>query len=141
MKATRIISPVLLCIMATQATAQSPGQSSGQSTGPNGAQNEVKPGVGAVLISFDGIEQLASAATRVGMLSQVLRYTLTVGPDGKPTECTIDRKFRRKYVEVALCKPLLKHHTFQPARDFDGNPMVGSYTSSIDFRMFFNADR
>ncbi len=74
------------------------------------------------------------------MLSQKLIYTLTVGPDGKPTACAINRKFRRKYTEIALCRPLVKYHTFKPARNADGEAVEGRYTGSIDFRMFFNQD-
>ena len=94
----------------------------------------------AFLISFDGLNELAAAASRVGMLSQVLTYTLTVGPDGKPTDCEFNRKFRRKYVQIALCRPLMKHHTFEPARDASGAPVEGRYSATIDFRMFFNSD-
>jgi len=95
---------------------------------------------GPVLIEFDGIHQLAAEASRVGMLSQVLTFTLTVDAAGNPTECTINRTFRRKYIEIALCRPLLKHHSFQPARDPDGNAIEGVYSGSIDFNMFYNQD-
>ncbi len=92
------------------------------------------------LISFDGAYELAAEASRVGMLSQVLTYTLSVGADGKPTDCEINRKFRRKYVKIALCRPMLKHHTFEPARDANGRAVTGTYEVTVDFRMFFNAD-
>lgn len=92
------------------------------------------------LISFDGIKRLSVEASRVGMLSQELSFTLTVGTDGKPTACKINREFRRKYIEIALCRPLLEHHTFKPARNMDGDAVEGEFTGLLDFRMFFNSD-
>lgn len=94
----------------------------------------------ATFVSFDGVKKLSAEATRVGMLSQVLTYTLTIGPDGKPTDCEFDRTFRRKYVEIALCRPLVKYHRFEPARDANGQPVEGRYSATLDFRMFFNAN-
>ena len=95
---------------------------------------------GPVLVEFSGINQLAAEASRVDMLSQVLSYTLTVDRAGKPTKCKIDREFRRKYIEIALCRPLLKYHEFQPARDADGNAVAGTFKGTIDFNMFYNQD-
>lgn len=92
------------------------------------------------LIAFDGIEKLGREASRLGMLSQTLRYTLTVGPDGNPVKCALSRKFRRKYVEIALCRPLLEYHRFEPALDANGDPTSGRFTGTIDFRMWFRPD-
>lgn len=93
-----------------------------------------------VLIAFDGIQQLAREASRQRMLSQVLKFKLEVGPDGKPIKCELARKFRRRYVEVALCRPLLEHHSFHPARNSAGEPVVGTYENTIDFRMWLKPD-
>ncbi len=91
---------------------------------------------GPVFVSFDGIHQLASEATRQRMLSQKLGFTLTIDATGKPIECELSRKFRRRATEVALCRPLLKHMRFEPAIDSDGNPTTGRYKSEIDFDMW-----
>ncbi|OYU74748.1 MAG: hypothetical protein CFE32_16760, partial [Alphaproteobacteria bacterium PA3] len=50
------------------------------------------------LIAFDGLRELAAVSSRLGMLAQTLDYTLEVGSDGKPTSCTLTRKFRSPLV-------------------------------------------
>ena len=105
------------------------------STAASATEVEAKP---AKLIEFDGGQELAVEAIRVGMLTQTLSYTLTVGADGKPTGCELGRDFRRKYVEIALCRTLMKHHSFEPARDAQGNAVEGNFAGQIDFRMFFD---
>ncbi len=61
---------------------------------------------------------------------------MLVHAQGEATECKLHRKFRRKATEIAICRPLLKHMTFEPARDLDGNAVAASYTSVIDFNMW-----
>lgn len=95
---------------------------------------------GPVLIAFEGLNQLAAEASRQAMLSQVLGFTLTIDAEGKPTQCELDRDFRRRATEIALCRPLLRYHRFEPAIDAQGNPVEGRYRSQIDFRMWMGED-
>ncbi|MEQ8827678.1 MAG: DEAD/DEAH box helicase, partial [Parvibaculum sp.] len=37
--------------------------------------------------------------------------------DGNPTDCSLDRDFRRRIVTIELCRPLLEHHRFAPTRE------------------------
>ncbi|WP_152434392.1 hypothetical protein [Erythrobacter sp. THAF29] len=87
-----------------------------------------------VLVEFKGGEALAVAVYRQRMLSRMINYTLTVDADGKPTECALTPKLRRKATRVAICRPLLKYMKFEPARDAQGNPTIGQYSSAINMR-------
>lgn len=92
------------------------------------------------LIEFEGVHELVSAARRHGLLTQRLSYTLTIDETGEPSECELDRDFRRKAVTLSICRPLMKYMKFEPARDAMGQAVPGSYTGSIDFRMWMGAD-
>ncbi|WP_299192166.1 hypothetical protein [uncultured Erythrobacter sp.] len=95
---------------------------------------------GPVFVSFDGMTQLAAEASRQRLLSQELGFTLTIGPDGTPTECELTRDFRRRATEIALCRPLLRYMRFEPAINQDGNPTTGRYSSTINFHMWMKED-
>ena len=94
------------------------------------AAPEISP---PVLIEFTGVRQLGRALLRERVLSQVLGYTLTVGPDGTATECELSRDFRRLATKIAICRPLMRYMRFEPARDADGNAVVGTYSNTIAF--------
>ena len=89
-----------------------------------------------VLIEFNGMNQLAAEAGRQRMLSQKLGYTLTIDAKGNAVDCKLSRDFRRKATEIALCRPILKYSRFRPARDADGNPVSGTYSTAVDFAMW-----
>ena len=95
---------------------------------------------GPKLVEFNGDRQLTVALVRVGMLRQVLAYTLDVDAQGNPTKCEIKRKFRRKYVEIAVCRPLLKYSRFEPARDASGKAIAGQYSSTITYESLLRSD-
>ncbi len=93
-----------------------------------------------VLIAFDGIRQLTREASRQGMLSQKLGYTLTVDAQGNPAQCELSRDFRMRVTEIALCRPLLRYMTFEPALDESGRPAPGQYSGEINFNMWMTQD-
>lgn len=95
---------------------------------------------GAKLISFDGVHQLRAEASRQNLLAQKLGFRLTIDETGKPVDCELNRAFRRKATEIALCRPLLKYMKFEPARDESGKPYASVYRSVIDFRMSMGQD-
>ena len=95
---------------------------------------------GPVLIAFEGGHELGVSAARQRMLSQKLGYTLTVDSEGKVTDCAIDYDFRRLATKIAMCRPFLKHMTFEPALDDGGNPTVGTYEFEVDFNMMIGQD-
>jgi hypothetical protein len=78
---------------------------------------------------------------RLGMVSQVLGYTLAVDEAGKPTDCELSRKFRSPYTVKALCKDLMATTTFEPARDAQGNAVAGTYEGEVEIASFFQPSR
>lgn len=88
------------------------------------------------LIAFEGMDHLRVEASRQGLLSEVLGFTLTVDPEGKATDCTISRHFRRQATRIGLCRPFLRHTTFNPAVNAAGEAVEGTYYIEINFNMF-----
>ena len=78
---------------------------------------------------------------RLGMVSQVLGYTLAVDEAGKPTDCELSRKFRSPYTVKTLCQDLMATTTFEPARDVQGNAVAGSYKGEVEIASFFQPSR
>jgi protein TonB len=92
------------------------------------------------LAAFD-YDEFLERALELGMLSQTLRYTVTVAEDGKVTDCTLVRKFRRAFVNAQLCKAVVTSAKFAPARDGQGNAIAGTYKGDIKIHSFFQPDR
>ncbi len=78
---------------------------------------------------------------RLGMVSQVLGYTLTVGSDGRPADCRFSRRFKNRYTRRQLCQAFRNTTTFRPARDGQGNPVIGTYEGEIEIASFFQPSR
>ena len=93
------------------------------------------------LIAFEGLRELTGVASRVGMLSQRLDYTLEIGADGVPTGCTLSRRFRSPLVAKQFCEVLMGRSRFEPARDAWGTAVSGSYVGRINFDMPIKPDR
>nr|WP_298927142.1 hypothetical protein [uncultured Erythrobacter sp.] len=89
-----------------------------------------------IVTAFDGVHALGREAARQRLLSQNLDFTLSVDANGKPTECDLAYDFRRKATEIAICRPLLKYMKFEPAIDENGDPVAGTYKSTIDFNLW-----
>lgn len=91
------------------------------------------------LLAFEGWQQLGKEATRQRVLSQVLSFTIAVDATGTPTNCSVSRDFRRKYTEIALCRPMLKYLRFEPVRNAQGLAVDSEYVQTIDFRTWMSA--
>lgn len=92
------------------------------------------------LVSFDGVHKLNAAARQQVILTQMLEYTLVVDKTGRATDCRLSRKFRQKATTLSFCRPLMKYSKLKPARDARGQPIEGTYTAVIDFRMWMGPD-
>ena len=89
-----------------------------------------------IMTAFDGLQKLRAEASRQRLLSGKLGYILTIDAQGKPTDCELTRTFRRRATELALCRPMLEHTTFEPALDAEANPIAGIFEIEIDFDMW-----
>ncbi|GMN01724.1 hypothetical protein [Erythrobacter sp. MTPC3] len=86
------------------------------------------------LVEFDGEWAVLKTASRLRIWRTHIAYTLTVNENGDVTGCAIDDDFRRAYVKQKMCSVLLKHHTFEPARDAADMPVAANYSARLSFQ-------
>ncbi|XUU61333.1 energy transducer TonB [Erythrobacter sp. HA6-11] len=60
---------------------------------------------------------------------------LIVNEEGRAERCDTLHQLAAKPLQEAACNDLLKHSRFDPARDFQGNPMKGIYMTSVVYRL------
>ena len=58
-------------------------------------------------------------------------FRVTIGPDGKVTDCQITRSSGSPDLDEATCSNVRRRARFQPATDGEGQPTTGSYSNSI----------
>jgi hypothetical protein len=92
------------------------------------------------LVSID-YKMLYRQLMQLGMVSQVLGYSLKVDADGKVTDCSFSRRFARRYTREQLCKAVVTYTELRPARDAAGNAVVGTYEGEIEVASFFQPSR
>ncbi|GAB4481449.1 MAG: hypothetical protein OHK0018_12880 [Erythrobacter tepidarius] len=94
------------------------------------ARSKARP---ARLISFDGEREFLTASSRLRVWRREVGYRLDVDATGAPTECHLTERFRMNYVNEKLCEVLLKHHSFEPALDANGQPVEGTYEGRLNY--------
>lgn len=72
----------------------------------------------------------SSRAMRLG-LEGVTRFTLTVGADGRVTDCRVTGSSGHAELDSAACLLIAKRARFEPARNGDGDKVAGSYSSAV----------
>lgn len=65
----------------------------------------------------------------------VARFSVSVGPDGKVTSCSITGSSGHADLDDATCKLVTRRARFKPATDGDGNPTTGSYSNSVRWQI------
>jgi periplasmic protein TonB len=65
----------------------------------------------------------------------VTGYRLTLGPDGKVTDCSITSSSGSPDLDEAVCSNLRRRARFNPAMDGDGNPTTGSYSARVRWKI------
>ncbi len=58
-------------------------------------------------------------------------FSVTVGPDGRVTSCSVTRSSGHPGLDSATCKNIQRRARFDPALDGDGNPTSGTWGSSV----------
>jgi hypothetical protein len=87
----------------------------------------------AHLIAFNGEFELLKTSRRLRIWRSHIAYRLTAGAQGNATGCEVTERFRRTYVNDSLCEILMQHHTFEPAHDFAGVAIEGSYAARLSY--------
>jgi TonB family protein len=62
-------------------------------------------------------------------------FRLTVGPDGQVKDCVITASSGYASLDLSTCSNVTRRARFDPARDADGNPTVGSYANRVNWRI------
>ncbi len=60
---------------------------------------------------------------------------LTIGKDGRPGHCEVLSVVGPTSFNDTVCLLLLRHATFEPARDANGDPLVSRYRTRVTFRL------
>src|SRR5579863_4219481 len=59
------------------------------------------------------------------------RFHMTVGPNGRPTDCQVTSSSGSPDLDEATCTYASRRARFTPATDTDGQPTTGSYSGSV----------
>jgi TonB family protein len=62
------------------------------------------------------------------------RFEITVGPDGRPTNCTTTSSAGAFELDNAACKAFMRRARFSPAKDESGRPTIGRYKGSVTWK-------
>jgi periplasmic protein TonB len=62
-------------------------------------------------------------------------FSVSVGPDGRVTSCSITSSSGHGDLDDATCKNVQRRARFDPALDGDGNPTSGSYSNRIRWQI------
>jgi hypothetical protein len=121
-----------LCLSAVAlfALVAAPAALANDEAGDGTARSKVKP---ARLVSFDGAREFLKESSRLKVWRGEVGYTIEVDPAGTPVDCQLTEKFRMNYVNDKLCEVLLKHHTFEPARDDTGAAVGSTYAGRLNY--------
>ena len=86
------------------------------------------------LASFISADDYPPAARRAHA-EGIVEFMLLVGPDGRVTDCSIDRSSGSVSLDTATCRLLHRRARFDPARDLRGEPATGLFRSKIEWRI------
>ena len=96
-------------------------------TPPQSARGDVR-----TLFSADDYPASAQASGAEGSVVA----TLSIGTDGRVTGCNVTRSSGNSSLDSATCSILRRRAKFTPARDENGNPTTGNYTTpTITWRL------
>lgn len=64
-----------------------------------------------------------------------VRFTLTVGPDGRVANCAVTSSSGNETLDSTACRLLTQRARFDPKLDADGNPTTGTWSSSFRWQL------
>lgn len=75
-------------------------------------------------------------AEAVGTRAQgTVRFTLTIGPDGRVIGCAISQSSGSEVLDRATCNIISRRARYTPARDSNGNPVAGTIDQQIVWKL------
>jgi protein TonB len=88
----------------------------------------------ANLASYVSNDDYPPAALRAGD-EGTTGFRLTVGADGRVTNCTVTSSSGSSSLDSATCRIMRSRARFTPARDSNGNPTTDTHTARITWRI------
>lgn len=65
----------------------------------------------------------------------IVQFRLSVGADGEPTQCHIQKSTRPEGFDKAVCEALMRRAQFEPALDAQGQPIASYWRNTVRFEM------
>ena len=65
----------------------------------------------------------------------VTRFTVTVSPEGRVTNCSVTGSSGTPELDDAACRAITRRARFSPATDGEGNPTTGTYSNSVRWQI------
>lgn len=94
----------------------------------------------AELVDFD-YHRFFERAFRLGIPTQRIAYELTVGADGKPTDCALSRDYRYAATDRQMCRQIMRVARFNPARNAEGKAVASTYNGEVTMVNVITYDR
>jgi periplasmic protein TonB len=88
----------------------------------------------ASLASYFSNDDYPAAAIRAEA-SGVTRFRLTIGTNGRVTDCQVTGSSGNSALDQATCRILRSRARYTPARDASGNPTTGTDSASVTWRL------
>ena len=64
-----------------------------------------------------------------------VHFKLTVGPNGRPSNCTVTRSSGYALLDQATCTVMMRRGRFHPATNDKGVPVSGTWSDELNWRM------
>ncbi|WP_353227713.1 TonB family protein [Novosphingobium sp.] len=132
----RLPAPIAPLVAGTGSEAQSGAAASGEGTGGgntgtgtgngvtgNGSGGGTRP----VKLAGDLVERDFPPAGRAKRLGTAVTVVLTVGTDGRVSQCRVHQPSGDPDADTITCKLAVERFRFEPARDADGNAVEAQY--------------
>lgn len=65
----------------------------------------------------------------------IVQFRLSIGANGRPTQCHIQRSTRPIGFDTAVCDALMRRARFEPALDANGKPIASYWRNAVRFQM------
>src|SRR5690242_7849595 len=82
---------------------------------------------------YFSIDDYPAAAVGTGAHGLV-RFTLTIGPDGRVIGCNITKSSGSSVLNMATCNIMRRRARYTPAMDSNGSPVVGTIEQQIEWK-------
>jgi TonB family protein len=70
-----------------------------------------------------------------GVVEGTVRFTLDVGTNGRAFACRIDKSSGSPTLDRTTCRLATERAKFEPARDANGQPATGTWSSSVTWKI------